>query len=500
VLIGVVAIGALWAGSLIARRFKYGFVDLVFGACRWSIFLYLAVEVLVTVSMSLLRVSGDMDGPARWTLVLTSGALVAWVLLYSRIQLDVLSRRSDPSSLRWLRDLSWIAGIAILVSIPVGELALPTGTWSPFAVEDILQALDRFFPLIVSATTLLAVFSFMAFAQAAFRQISWEEIVEPAGTTGASAATVNVGVARRRVGLEVAFLRIGLVLFAGYVIGAAGVFAIIPVPFLIAFFVFGRLILSPTSAQRLAEVASEIRNGRRALTRAFLRPPVPDEPGPGAPPPYIPPLARRVAEIGPALHVWGDAAFALKVAVRLVGGLFLLYLLQNPFGSVTFVDPYFAQRFGLSAISFGASWLVIAFFFGLMYEYLVGTSGLQKGMWLGVVILVLTVPFQLISALGGQVELSTIGLRTVQVFAFTVLLGAAFDLRLIRSAGLLHWSELKRVVTDLGTLAGAPQLTVALTFVATAILATLGALVTGQLTGLLTRALSPFLPLPVTPG
>jgi hypothetical protein len=35
---------------------------------------------------------------------------------------------------------------------------------------------------------------------------------------------------------------------------------------------------------------------------------------------------------------------------------------------------------------------------------------------------------------------------------------------------------------------------------ATAFLGTLGALVTGQLAGLLTRALTPFLPLPVTSG
>jgi hypothetical protein len=216
-------------------------------------------------------------------------------------------------------------------------------------------------------------------------------------------------------------------------------------------------------------------------------------------PAITPELEERVAEIGLGRQVWSDAFYAVQAGSVIVIGLLLLYLLQDPFGSLSRFDTYYIQRLALSAIAFVGSWLVIAFFFGLMFEYLVGSSGLQKGIRLGLIILALTVPFQLFSALGGQVTLNSIGLRMLQVVAFTALLGVAFDLRLIRSAGLLEWSQPKQVVSDLGALAGAPQVTVAVGFVASAALATLGTLATGQVGGLISRALSPFLPLPPTP-
>ena len=592
--LGVVVIGlvitvvSVWLTWFLIRR-GFGYPALVVNAIGLAISGYLAIIVMSSIVLTVAEWAGwDVLRGERIALVAITATTVALVLWYVRRQLRILTKRPPQTASKRVRDAAWIATIALLLSLPFGEVPFKPGPWNG-ANDQVLHAWEQFTLMVVSAVGLVAVFAMTVFVRAAFGRITWESLADrslrPANAPTDDPTPVVVRIAGRDAGLELAFMRIGLVLFMGYVIGTAGVFATLPLPLIIAFVTFGLVVVQPRAARRLARLSFVIRRNRPMLVKAVLRPadkPKTDAPGepsagvaadvaaaavrvndaavafvesssrkptvtPGeadpasealtaaraassaaasaiaawrataavrpdgsqeprgahagkagsSPPPTHGEAKRRVAEIGFRRPV-PSAAFAVRAGAIIVVGPVVLYLLQDPFGSLSRFDPYFIQRLTLSTIAFVGSWLVIAYFFGLMFDYLVGTSGLQKGIRLGLFILVLTVPFQLVGALGGQLDVRAIGLRTLQVVAFTTLLGAAFDLRLIRSAGLLKWSQPKQVVSDLGALAGAPQLTVALTFVTTAAIATIGTLATGQVTGLITRALSPFLPLPPT--
>ena len=103
---------------------------------------------------------------------------------------------------------------------------------------------------------------------------------------------------------------------------------------------------------------------------------------------------RNVAALGPRRPIWGDIMLGIQVGGALSAGLVVLYITQYPFGSVTTSDPYFLQRLALNVAAFMGSWVIIGLIFGLMYEHLRGDPGLRKGLWLGAMILALTLPFQ----------------------------------------------------------------------------------------------------------
>jgi hypothetical protein len=291
--------------------------------------------------------------------------------------------------------------------------------------------------------------------------------------------------------------RTGRAIFAGFVIGTAGVFAVVPVPFFIAFPLFDRLLLRSTAeTEELARHASAIRAERARLLAESIRKglaPDEDDPPPTTAPVEAPveapsdvagsapsgsagsvPVAAgsmpafhvdNVAALGPEDTIWGNVALGLKVGAALTVGLVLLYVGQYPFASVTTEDPYYLQRLALNVAAFIASWLILGFFFGLMYEHLRGGSGMQKGLLLGAAILVLTLPFQLLSTLASGLPLISITIRVLQVLAFTTSLGIAFDLRLMRRVGRLRIARPRRVLHDLGGMSGSSQVATAVLFI-----------------------------------
>jgi hypothetical protein len=424
-------------------------------------------------------------------------------------------RRSSPMALAAIIAASVLA--AIVLGFPSGQrMPSPEALGGPEALFDFV--IRQFVSLLAYGYALFGLAVVVVLVRDAWFGVPWELLVAD--------ARGRDGEGGEREDTEELLKRTGRAIFAGFVIGTAGVFAVIPLPFFIAFPLFDRLLLRPVA--EIAELAREapiIRAERaRLLSESIRKGLAPDE---DDPPPAIETtpskqasrspsrsLARspspsrssadvsnpfrvgNVAALGPEDSVWGNVALGLKIGAALTAGLVVLYVGQYPFASVTTEDPYYLQRFGLDVAAFVGSWLIVGFLFGLMYEHLRGQSGMQKGLLLGGAILALTLPFQLLSTLASGLPLISITIRVLQVLAFTALLGVAFDLRLMRRVGRLRMGRPRRVLHDLGGMSGSGQVATAVLFIVGSIIGTVGTVVTGQLTQLLTRILTPFLPLP----
>ena len=109
-------------------------------------------------------------------------------------------------------------------------------------------------------------------------------------------------------------------------------------------------------------------------------------------------------------------------------------------------------------------------------------------------ILALTLPFQLLSTLASGLPLWTITIRVLQVLAFTVVLGLTFDVWLLHRHGRL--ANGGAFVAQVGGVSGTGLLWTGLLFIGGSVVGTLGTIATGQLTALLTRIVTPFLPVP----
>jgi len=500
------------------------------------VFVVVAGRLVVAATDSSASVLAAKSAVAAWVV---GAALVLLALAYSRWRfsplrhaLRRLARSSSPSArtpsatgegglldalgrlgprpMLWPRRSPRVAPLAFIGSAVLAAIALgfPVGRRTPAAEavggpEELFDFVIRqFVGLLSYGYALFGLAVVVILVRGAWLATPWDRLVlELRGRTESGAAADG--------GDPVELLkRTGRAIFAGFVIGTAGVFAVVPLPFFIAFPLFDRLLLRSTAETvELAGHAPAIRAERaRLLTESIRKGLAPDEedPTPAAAPVEVAPAAGslpsfhvdNVAALGPEDTIWGNVALGLKVGGALTAGLVLLYVGQYSFASVTTEDPYYLQRLGLNVAAFVASWLILGFFFGLMYEHLRGQSGMQKGLLLGAAILVLTLPFQLLSTLASGLPLISITIRVLQVLAFTTSLGVAFDLRLMRRTGRLRIARPRRVLHDLGGMSGSSQVATAVLFIVGSIVGTVGTVLTGQLTQLLTRILTPFLPLP----
>jgi hypothetical protein len=89
--------------------------------------------------------------------------------------------------------------------------------------------------------------------------------------------------------------------------------------------------------------------------------------------------------------------------------------------------------------------------------------------------------------------LLTITIRVLQVLAFTVILGLTFDVWLLRSHDRFDVGSIK---DEIGGVSSTREFWTGILFIGGSIIGTVGTIVTGQLTELLSRILTPFLPLP----
>jgi hypothetical protein len=109
-------------------------------------------------------------------------------------------------------------------------------------------------------------------------------------------------------------------------------------------------------------------------------------------------------------------------------------------------------------------------------------------------ILALTLPFQLLSTLASGLPLLTITIRVLQVLAFTVILGLTFDVWLLHRHGRIRQGG--AFISQVGGVSSTGLFWTGILFIGGSIIGTVGTIVTGQLTALLTRILTPFLPVP----
>jgi hypothetical protein len=465
--------------------------------------LWLALSFLGRVVMAIAASQGTSEEVvpplAAWTVgsILMLGTLAFTWRRFSALRL----RRRPPTVLGTIALLGWGATAAILLAFPAGrQVPVPGAVGGRDALFDFIMR--SFIPLIAYGYALVGVAAVVCLVRIAWRHMSWEQIVlrSIGGRSGRSSA-------------DQLLKRLGRVIFAGYVIGTAGVFAVLPIPFLIAFPLFDRLLLRRSSdARRLAQDAARIRSNRTELLEARIpndgaskgekEPPESVASAPsgarmdvdGLNPGFPKALVRNVAALGPRRPIWGDIVLGLQVGGILAAGLVLLYITQYPFASVTTADPYYLQRLGLNVAAFVGSWVIIGFFFGMMYEHLRGDSGLRKGLWLGGMILALTLPFQLLSTLASGLPLLTITIRVLQVLAFTVVLGLTFDVWLLYRHGRLR--QAGSFVSQVGGVSSTGLFWTGILFIGGSIVGTVGTIITGQLTVLLSRILTPFLPLP----
>jgi hypothetical protein len=75
-------------------------------------------------------------------------------------------------------------------------------------------------------------------------------------------------------------------------------------------------------------------------------------------------------------------------------------------------------------------------------------------------------------------------------------LGAVFDLRLIQQAGKVRLDHPREMLKNLGAVSGMPDLAASIGLLLTAIGTAIASLLTGEVTQLLTRVVSTFLPIP----
>jgi len=360
--------------------------------------------------------------------------------------------------------LGWSAVLGLLLALPAGTgQKLPTTPENAASyVEGTLTGLAG---LVAFAYPLVAITAVAFLVRAAWKWAAWEQTPP--------------------------FQRqVGRALFAGFVIGTAGV--LLPIPFVLAFVLFPLMLRSRPEVARLFHSARRLRGERTTIVAALLGDTQAadrlellgssKEPGP--------------AELGPEPTEWGSVRLALLTALVLEIPLLLVYIARYPFASMTNQDEFFIQRLVLNIVTFAGTWLTIALVFALLYVYLKGTTGVRKGIWFGLMILALTVPWQLLSGLATTISPVGIGIHVLEVVTFTGLIGAVFDLRLLQLGARVQFGRPRQLLRDVGVVSGLPDLAAAVALVAAAVATTALSLITGQVTQLLTRVLSPFLPVP----
>jgi len=439
--------------------------------------------VVATVATRLTEPMGEVFGP-RLSVWITATIACFLAALYGARQIGRLWN-GHPYRL-WAATTGWILLIAVIVAVPAGVDRTPSEFGG--STSFIESSLRSFASLLAYAYGIFGFATIVLLVRRTWGSWTWERLFRERAPEGAPEPPVRL------------LRRIGRFVFAGFGVGTAGVFASLPIPFVLAFAFFERVLLrSDADLQRLADESPELRRQRSELVTEAIAPPTPPA-GDASPVPEEPDEKPGPAEIGPESTIWDTIRSALWAGTWPTIALTLVYFAQYDLTTIIRVDPYFFQRPALDLASFAASWLILAFLFGLLYEHLRGTSGVQKGVRLGLAILVFTVPFQVVTVVAGNLAPATVTVRVLQVVAFTVVLGATFDLALLREAGKLRWSRPRELIQNLGAMSDIRDVAAGALPLITAVVVTAGSLVTGQLTQVVTRVLTPFLPLPPGAG
>ena len=195
---------------------------------------------------------------------------------------------------------------------------------------------------------------------------------------------------------------------------------------------------------------------------------------------------NTVLSIGPNAEDWLNGRWCLKWGAALIAPFLIVYLFLMVFEASGLPASTYGFLVALNQVLvFVADWFIAAFFFGYYFRYLRGSSGLEKGLHVAVVLIVCLLPAWL-TRVSSKADLLGIFFRGLQTFLFFILLGiAVFDFATFRNAlrGQFRW----RTFARFGDM---PSLTAVLSVLFASVGVALTTVISGQFKDLITTLIS----------
>jgi hypothetical protein len=295
------------------------------------------------------------------------------------------------------------------------------------------------------------------------------------------------------------------VILAGYIVGMRE-WMLIPVPFLLALFLFRHLFVSPTGYEKLDRFIDTIYNNRKCLIEfvlksrftgkvekasekfdsQFLRGKIfPDKYKEykkeydliikeykqiEALPEGIDHCAVAFAT-GPNKEPWENGINAAKMGFYFALAFLFIYSIFFHEKIIYIRPPYHLLPVLVGLSQFFLKYLVKAFFFGYFFQYLRGDSGLKKGLWLAGFIILCNLPLNILYLNSISDIPPLVFISFIELVFFGGLGAIAFDIKTLRNHGC-NWRKVW-LVNDVPAIA---------TFISI-VISTAGAAITSILTG-----------------
>jgi hypothetical protein len=269
---------------------------------------------------------------------------------------------------------------------------------------------------------------------------------------------------------------------------------VLPISFLAAVAAYRWIIIAPVRrAVDLAVHATAIRRTRTRNLRSIL-----DRPSKAAEEEGEPSSdsVGSLMALGPYPTIGANARFGMLIGAVLT--VIWLPLSLPELAPLHSDDPYLWARLIVILTVFATRWVIVGFFFGALYEYLRGATGIRKALWLAFTIVAITAPFDILAALANDRPLWIVPYEAILTWASVTAIGVAFDIRILMLADRAKdpFGALRNALTLSGLqrpIAGGVAFLAPVGVVVLAILQS-------QLAQLVTTFVAPFLPLPVIQG
>ena len=270
---------------------------------------------------------------------------------------------------------------------------------------------------------------------------------------------------------KVLALNIGLILFTSYIVGTTANLFLIPVPFILAIWLFSKfLIRNLKERQELASVSEEVVTVRSQLIQTVIASDLAqqfkgnldklrDKVFSGdltleafeARTMEIESYAKKkeqasllsnglpardgVLSVGPYLNNWQNGVWSASRGALLIFPFLCAYIILLIVRSGTFSQQPYAILFLADQITtFVFDWLIAAFFFGYFFRDIQGDYGLNKAWRTAGLVIICLLPSWL-SQISTNIDLISVFFRGVQTFLFFTVLGIwAFDYQTFRGA------------------------------------------------------------------
>jgi hypothetical protein len=419
------------------------------------------------------------------------GLVMATVITYASFALlQVAGIRIS----RWeiLAAGAFIIVICVHVAWPRGEAAF-TSADGPQVYRSTLRSL---LGLVTYGYAFLAFVAVALLAVRGYGSKTWERMVHPRNR-GAVDTFRQRGAdyARWRnragaVSTQGQFLLIGVFIFAAYVIGNTGVLlGLVPVSFLAALLAYYFVILRP--ADQVAEDARTAAGRRTSrLDRLRSRPAIEPDAEEAANERDDSESAKRpFLALGPFELIGQNARYGIAVGA-------ILSLIWLPFSlpqlpSLSGDDPHLWARLLVTIAVLASRWVILGFFIGAYFDFIRGSTGIRKALWLAAIIIVISAPFDFLGATSAQEPLWVVPYKALVTLMFTAAIGAAFDMRILLAADRERGAF--AALSDAMTISGLQRPVAAgLAFIGPVGLAVV-ALLQSQLTQAVSNALAPWL-------